>query len=51
METVPGESVAVIGSIKQLGEWKDFRAGKMEWTEGHIWVLSDLYIPSESAVF
>ena len=34
--TVPGENICVLGSIPELGLWKEFKAF-MVWTEGHIW--------------
>jgi hypothetical protein len=37
METKMGESMSVVGSLNELGRWKDFRVAKMKWTEGHIW--------------
>jgi len=38
-ETVPGESICVVGSIPELGSWEDLKA-PMTWTDGHIWVLN-----------
>lgn len=35
-ETVFGQTVAVIGSTKQLGNWQKYLC-KLKWTEGHIW--------------
>ena len=35
-ETTFGEEVYVIGSIKELGLWKDYKL-KLFWNEGHIW--------------
>ena len=35
--TVPGQYVHVIGSIPELGNWKDDQVCKLQWTEGHIW--------------
>jgi hypothetical protein len=37
-ETIPGESICVVGSIPELGNWKELKA-HMTWTEGHIWVI------------
>lgn len=42
-ETELGQSVCVVGSIMQLGQWKNFSA-HMKWTEGHIWTLPDMRI-------
>ena len=38
-ETVPGESICVVGSIPELGGWEDLKA-HMTWTDGHVWVLN-----------
>jgi len=32
-----GESICILGSIPELGMWKDFKC-HMRWTDGHIWV-------------
>lgn len=37
-ETIPGESICVVGSIPELGTWKELKC-HMTWTEGHIWVI------------
>ena len=37
-ETKLGESIAVVGSIKELGRWKDVKVN-LTWTEGHVWKL------------
>ena len=34
-KTVPGLSVAVVGSIPELGEWEHGR--KMKWNQSNIW--------------
>jgi hypothetical protein len=39
-----------VGSIKELGYWKDFKVGKMKWNDGHIWRIN-LNIPKNSPVF
>ena len=36
-KTTFGESICVVGSIPELGNWKEFKC-HMKWTEGHIWV-------------
>ena len=30
----------MVGEIPQLGEWKNFSSGLMQWTEGHWWTIS-----------
>ena len=40
METRPGQSMSIVGSLNQLGRWKDFRVGGMKWSEGHIWEMT-----------
>lgn len=36
-----GQSLCVVGSIPELGNWKQFKA-HMKWTDGHVWVLENL---------
>ena len=36
-DTKLGESLAVIGSLNELGLWKDNRALKMDWNPGNVW--------------
>ena len=50
METRPGQSMSIVGSLPQLGRWKDFRVCAMKWTEGHIWEIN-LKMPSKDCVF
>ena len=50
METRPGQSMCIVGSIPQLGKWKDYRVGQMKWSEGHIWQLN-LNLTSKDTVF
>ena len=50
METKMGESMAVVGSLNELGRWKNFNQAKMKWTTGHIWVIT-LEIPKTNTVF
>jgi hypothetical protein len=45
-ETIPGESICIVGSIPELGGWKELKA-HMTWTEGHIWVLDQPIITNE----
>ena len=33
----PGESVFVVGNIKELGNWDPTRAVPLSWNEGHNW--------------
>ena len=35
-ETIVGESIAVVGNLEELGEWKEYKC-HLVWTEGHIW--------------
>ena len=35
METKFGEEVYIMGSIEELGTWKDLKC-RFTWTEGHI---------------
>ena len=37
-ETKFGESLCVVGSIPELGEWKHFKA-HLTWSPGHTWVM------------
>jgi hypothetical protein len=45
-QTIPGESVIVVGSIPELGSWKNFKLN-MQWTEGHVWVLKEPILTSQ----
>ena len=36
-ETKFGQSLAVIGSIEELGKWKEYKC-QLQWTDGHIWI-------------
>jgi hypothetical protein len=36
----------VVGSIPELGNWKDIKC-HLTWTSGHIWVLEKPLIVSE----
>lgn len=42
-----GESVHVIGSIEELGSWKQFKC-PLKWTQGHYWITENLQISSKS---
>ena len=41
-ETEPGQEMYVVGGHSSLGNWKEMKA-KMEWTEGHNWVLTEKF--------
>jgi hypothetical protein len=45
-KTVPGESICVLGSIQELGAWKEIVC-HLKWTEGHIWVTEKPIITSQ----
>ena len=42
-QTDMGQSVAIVGNIEELGNWKQFKAN-MKWTDGHVWVLENVPI-------
>lgn len=44
-----GENIYILGSLKELGNWKESKM-KLKWTEGHIWKGS-LKLPSEITNF
>lgn len=35
-----GESIGMLGNIKELGNWKPKNAVKMTWTSGDIWKMT-----------
>ena len=39
-DTKMGESLSIIGSLNELGSWKQKKALKMKWNEGNIWKVS-----------
>jgi len=45
-ETIVGENLCVLGSIPELGLWKEFKC-RMVWTEGHVWKTIKPIITSE----
>ena len=47
-ETVVGENLCVLGSIPELGSWKEFKC-HMVWTAGHVWKTVKPIITSEPA--
>jgi protein-tyrosine phosphatase len=44
-KTEYGQNVYVMGSLSELGNWKEYRA-KLKWTEGHIWTCA-LSLPQQ----
>lgn len=36
-ETIFGESISVLGSVEELGKWKEYKIN-LSWTEGNVWV-------------
>ena len=46
-ETRPGQKLYVMGSIPELGGWKEFKCC-MKWTEDHYWISDNLSIKSAS---
>jgi hypothetical protein len=42
-QTIPGESICVIGSIPELGGWKELKC-HLRWTEGHVWQLAQPFV-------
>ena len=49
-QTNMGESLCVIGDIKELGAWKNFKS-RMKWTDGHVWVLDNLVVKSKAVFY
>ena len=50
-ETKPGEDIFVVGSIKELGEWKDINKAPLKWSAGHVWVTKDPLIITNQTHF
>lgn len=50
-ETKVGEDLYVIGSIRELGEWKNLDILPLTWTEGHVWVTKKPLIVNTQAHF
>ena len=46
-QTIPGESICVVGSIPELGNWKTHKC-HLKWTAGHIWVTEEPIVTSAS---
>jgi len=44
-ETMLGQSLFVMGSVPELGEWKEYKCA-MTWTDDHVWVTQDLIVTS-----
>jgi hypothetical protein len=38
-ETKFGQCLCVVGSVPELGSWKELV--HMKWTEGHVWVMRE----------
>ncbi len=32
--------MSVVGSVEQIGEWKELEKGQMEWSEGDFWTVT-----------
>ena len=41
--TKPGESIGVIGSTEELGNWKKVKV-QLKWTSGHKWVSKEPFV-------
>jgi len=46
-QTIPGESICVLGSIPELGSWKTLKC-HMTWTEGHVWQMCEPVVTHHS---
>jgi len=44
-ETIVGQSLYVMGSIPELGSWKEFVC-PLTWSEGHFWQTEDFVVSS-----
>ena len=42
-----GQSLCVVGSIPELGSWREYKC-HMQWTEGHVWVTKNPLVTSKS---
>ena len=49
-ETRVGESICVLGSIEELGTWKEYKC-HLTWTEGHIWVSKEPILTKHKRFF
>lgn len=49
-KTEMGQSLCIVGSIQELGRWKEFKC-HMKWNEGHVWSISGVKVPSSEEVF
>ena len=45
-ETQFGQHMCVVGSIRQLGLWKDY-IYDLQWTPGHYWVSRQPIVPED----
>ena len=50
-QTQMGQELGVIGSFKELGEWNQDKALKMEWTNGNVWVKTINYTENNDFEF
>ena len=50
-ETRVGEDLFVVGSIKELGNWKELEKVPLTWTEGHIWVTKKPILVQDQSHF
>lgn len=46
-QTIPGESICVLGSIPELGSWKELKC-HLKWTEGHIWQMTQPFVTAHA---
>jgi cyclomaltodextrin glucanotransferase len=49
-ETQPGQSMSIIGSCPELGEWDHPRAYGMEYVNANTWIATIAFNPDESKV-
>lgn len=45
-----GESIAVLGSVEELGKWKEYKH-HLKWTEGHNWVSTVPLVTKSQSFF
>lgn len=48
-QTSPGQNIYILGSIPELGKWKENKF-KLKWNEGHIW-KGKLQLPKHTSHF
>ena len=49
-KTDMGQSLCIVGSINELGRWKEFKC-HMKWNYGHFWTISDIKVFQNNEVF